>query len=177
MSHRFGLLSIALVMVLLLATAVAAGEKGMDEGMDKGMDEAMDEAMDEVAPAFRGPAEGMGYCTPDNPAAAYCVALDYKCQSTATDANCIFPDGSSCEIWAFFRGTCGQKFSYCETHGEGNTVVRRMDDMGTWCAEYAVCVFPQGFECAEYDYYMGQCKPGQCQSWILSKGGCVNCSK
>jgi len=149
-----------LLLVVLLATvAFAAGEKST-EGIN---------------PAFRPPLQGSAIFSDDNPAARYCTALGYTCEPTSTDANCWFPNGTSCEIWAFFRGTCGQEFSYCETHGKGNTVVRRMDDMGTWCAEYAVCVFPDGYECAEYEYYQGQCKPGQCQSWILSKGGCVNC--
>ncbi len=34
-------------------------------------------------------------------------------------AYCIFPDGSECEEWAFYRGKCGQEWSYCAQQGYG----------------------------------------------------------
>ena len=47
-----------------------------------------------------------------NPASAYCVEQGYKSEiRTATDGSqfgvCIFPDGSECDEWAYFRGECG----------------------------------------------------------------------
>ena len=47
-----------------------------------------------------------------NPASAYCVEQGFKSEiRTATDGSqsgvCIFPDGSECDEWAYFRGECG----------------------------------------------------------------------
>jgi putative hemolysin/outer membrane protein assembly factor BamB len=47
-----------------------------------------------------------------NPASAYCVEQGYKSEiRTAADGSqsgvCIFPDGSECDEWAYFRGECG----------------------------------------------------------------------
>jgi putative hemolysin len=44
-----------------------------------------------------------------NPASVYCEKLGFKLE----DGNCIFSDGSKCNAWDFFRGKCGQRFTYC----------------------------------------------------------------
>jgi putative hemolysin len=46
-----------------------------------------------------------------NPASAYCVEQGYRVEiRTAADGSqsgyCIFPDGSECDEWAYFRGEC-----------------------------------------------------------------------
>ena len=46
-----------------------------------------------------------------NPASAYCEQSGYKLEiRTAPDGSqsgvCIFPDGSECDEWAYFRGEC-----------------------------------------------------------------------
>lgn len=46
-----------------------------------------------------------------NPAAVYCTQQGYQTEiRTASDGSqagtCIFPDGSECDEWAFFRGEC-----------------------------------------------------------------------
>ena len=46
-----------------------------------------------------------------NPASVYCVEQGFKSEiRTATDGGqsgiCIFPDGSECDEWAYFRGEC-----------------------------------------------------------------------
>lgn len=46
-----------------------------------------------------------------NPAAAYCQQQGYRYEiRTAADGGqqgfCVFPDGSECEEWAFYRGEC-----------------------------------------------------------------------
>lgn len=46
-----------------------------------------------------------------NPASVYCVEQGFKSEiRTAADGSqnsvCIFPDGSDCDEWAFFRGEC-----------------------------------------------------------------------
>ena len=47
-----------------------------------------------------------------NPAAEYCQeqGYDYEIRTAADGSQsgvCIFPDGSECDEWAFFRGECG----------------------------------------------------------------------
>lgn len=47
-----------------------------------------------------------------NPASAYCVEQGYRSEiRTANDGGqsgvCIFPDGSECDEWTYFRGECG----------------------------------------------------------------------
>ena len=47
-----------------------------------------------------------------NPASVYCTQKGYKLETrTAADGSqngvCIFPDGSTCDEWAYFRGACG----------------------------------------------------------------------
>lgn len=48
-----------------------------------------------------------------NPASVYCTQEGNKLEiRTATDGSqngvCVFPDGSTCDEWAYFRGECGQ---------------------------------------------------------------------
>ena len=57
-----------------------------------------------------------------NPSAVYCKQLGYRYEiRTKPDGSqtgyCVFPDGSECEGWDFYNGECGQKWTYCETHG------------------------------------------------------------
>jgi putative hemolysin len=47
-----------------------------------------------------------------NPASVFCEEKGYKLEiRTAADGSqqgfCVFPDGSECDEWAFFRGECG----------------------------------------------------------------------
>jgi putative hemolysin len=51
-----------------------------------------------------------------NPASAYCEQQGYKLEiRTADDGSqsgiCIFPDGNSCDEWAYYRGECGPQDS------------------------------------------------------------------
>ena len=57
-----------------------------------------------------------------NPAAVYCHALGYKYKIVTDEEGnqygvCIFPDGTECLGWDFYRGKCGQEWSYCNLHG------------------------------------------------------------
>ncbi len=50
-----------------------------------------------------------------NPASVYCKELGYNLEiRTNPDGSqygvCIFPDGSECEEWTFFRGECGKEY-------------------------------------------------------------------
>lgn len=101
-----------------------------------------------------------------DPAAAYAEKLGYKYEIRADGSGMvIFPNGTECNAWDFFRGKSGQEWSYCERHG--GKVENRSEDMGTWKAEYAVCVFPDGSECSEADYVDGKSGPGIYKKWSL----------
>ena len=104
-----------------------------------------------------------------NPASVYCGeqggTLDLE------SGMCIFPDGSQCEEWAFFRGECspGQADEgamggvglanpaavYCEE--QGGAVDMRTDDDGN---VYGMCVFPDGSEYDEWELYRGEVSVG-----------------
>src|SRR3954470_5661472 len=58
------------------------------------------------------------------PAAQYCKQLGY----TLVDSTCTFPDGTTCEQWAFYRGECGHSHSYCNQHG--GSVSSQTEDAG-----------------------------------------------
>jgi putative hemolysin len=87
------------------------------------------------------PAFSQDKMTP-NPAALYVHFLGYKDeirkQSDGAEYGvCIFPDGSECDDWNFFRGICGKKYSYCALKGcETKT---RIDDKGANTFQFAVC--------------------------------------
>lgn len=81
-----------------------------------------------------------------NPAAAYCVKLGY----VAEGDSCTFPEGASCEQWAFYRGECGQTHSFCNRHG--GEVSAKSEDMGGWTATYALCTLPSGVSCKQQDF-------------------------
>ena len=103
-----------------------------------------------------------------DPAAAYAVKLGYKYEIREGEGGVvIFPDGTECGTWSFFRGRDGQKWSYCEQHG--GKIENRTEDMGSYNAEYAVCVFPDGTECGETDYMDGTCGPGVYKKWSLDE--------
>lgn len=48
--------------------------------------------------------------TVPNVATEYCLEQGYQLTVTTdaegTTAHCLFPDGSRCELWAFYRGEC-----------------------------------------------------------------------
>ncbi|MFO0665315.1 MAG: DUF333 domain-containing protein [Polyangiaceae bacterium] len=87
-----------------------------------------------------------------NPAAIYCVDLGYVSSVvTAADGSqsgaCFFPDNTSCDEWAFFRGECGQAFSYCNRHG--GTVANVVRNQGTFTTSQAICTLADGKQCSE----------------------------
>jgi putative hemolysin len=105
-----------------------------------------------------------------NPAAVYCEeqggTVDIR---TAADGSqqgfCVFDDGSECDEWAFFNGTCAPGDSledvglanpasaYCEEQG-GTSEMREGEDGTT-----GYCVFDDGSECEEWAFFRGECEP------------------
>jgi putative hemolysin len=64
---------------------------------------------------FLRQAVGSGEVQIANPASVYCVQSGYTLEIRANAGGgeygvCIFPDGSECEEWAFFRNECGAAY-------------------------------------------------------------------
>jgi len=101
-----------------------------------------------------------------NLASGYCFDLGYtlgvESSNEGESGNCIFPDGTSCANWDFFRGKCGQAFSFCNLHG--GSISNRLANMGTWIADYAVCTL-NGVECDELTFF----KTGTCDTNMFSQ--------
>ena len=86
------------------------------------------------------------------PAAEYCAKTGYK----ITGDRCVFPDGTSCEQWSFYRAECGQDRSYCSVHG--GRLSRQEQDMGGWTSVVAVCEL-NGKQCKEDVFF----RTGKCE--------------
>jgi putative hemolysin len=82
----------------------------------------------------------------------YCAKLGFS----LVDGQCVFPDGTACNAWAFYRGECGQSHSYCNQHG--GTVSSKTKVTGTLTTADAVCDL-NGVECTEANFL----KTGKCQ--------------
>ncbi len=100
-----------------------------------------------------------------NPASLFCRQQSY---TLTAEGECIFPDGTSCEQWAFYRGTCGKQHTDCEKRG--GKIDARTETVNGNTGSYAVCVFADGSECAESQYSSGYCKAGECASWTTQNG-------
>jgi len=115
----------------------------------------------------------------DGPASVACVqsggALEIKKDATGGEYGmCNFPNGTSCEEWALFRGegckagvapavtTAGpdsiaHPASVACGKAGGKTEIRK-DATG---AEYGMCTFTNGTSCEEWTLFRGEgCKPG-----------------
>jgi len=72
-----------------------------------------------------------------NPSSTYCGALGYKEKTIESVGFCIFPDGTECSEWTFFRGKCGQKWSYCELK---NYDLKNLSETEGWGPDGSVCM-------------------------------------
>jgi len=86
-------------MILIVALALCS--------LIAGCQPASSEDTDQAPASSSGGSAGL-----PNPASAYCLEQGYKQEiRTAADGSqsgfCIFPDGSECEEWAFYRSECG----------------------------------------------------------------------
>ena len=77
-----------------------------------------------------------------NPSAVYCKFLGYDTEIRKDIqgneyAVCIFPDGSECDTWSFYRGSCGQQFSYCSKKGYETKSITEVND--TYSITYCAC--------------------------------------
>ena len=107
-----------------------------------------------------------------NPASKYCRDRGYQVEmrtdASGTTGYCVFPDGSECEEWAYYRGECGPADTTFDSPvglpnpasqhclDQGHELEMRTEANGT--AGY--CIFPDGTECEEWAFYRGECAPG-----------------
>lgn len=81
------------------------------------------------------------HAIPD-PATGYCYVMGYESRIDEGPEGqygiCIFPDGSECDEWAFFAGTCGQAYSYCVRMGYD--LITKTDGRNSYSPTYSVCV-------------------------------------
>jgi putative hemolysin len=114
-----------------------------------------------------------------NPAAVHCEQNFGKLELRQDVAGgvmgvCVFPDGSECEEWAYFRGECkpgnslispiptpspesklpNPASAFCEQHGNQLAIVTAADG-----SQNGVCIFPDGSTCDEWAYFRGECGP------------------
>lgn len=78
-----------------------------------------------------------------NPAAIYCQEMGYEYQNiTEEDGSqhgvCVFSNSSSCSDWEFYKGKCGQEYSYCAKNGYDLISVADGHDQSSY--EYSVCM-------------------------------------
>jgi len=140
-------ISIFLLSVLICLAAFASAQDGEFVG---GL----------IGPGTESPGGNIGM---SNPAADYCSNQGYE----YSGGNCVFPDGSSCDAWEFYRGECSYNPKpekpigmanpasvYCGAQGYDLEI--RTDPMTGGQVGY--CVFPDGSSCEEWAFYRGQCK-------------------
>jgi hypothetical protein len=123
-----------------------------------------------------------------NPASVYCEEQGYTLETTtAADGSqssvCVFPDGSKCDEWAYYRGECGPAQEgapgsmnmpnpasvYCEEQGYTLETTTAADG-----SQSSVCVFPDGSRCDEWAFYRGECQPGDATAGVveIASDGC-----
>ena len=113
-----------------------------------------------------------------NPASVYCEQqggdLDIRTSGDGGQYGvCMFDDGSECDEWSFYEKKCkpGDYFPatggggnvglanpasvYCEDQG-GKLDIRTMENG----SQYGVCMFDDGSECDEWEFYKAECSPG-----------------
>jgi len=84
-----------------------------------------------------------------NPASVYCEEQGYTLEIRTDESGgqygvCVFPDGSECEEWAFFRGECGPGSTPSVEPGEPDTVQFDGDGVQfSYAASLATGVTPQ----------------------------------
>jgi putative hemolysin len=108
-----------------------------------------------------------------NPASVFCEenggTLEIRTDDDGSQSGvCVFPDGSECDEWAFFRSECKHGDSltntanmpnpasvFCEDNG-GTLEIRTAEDG----SQSGVCVFPDDSECDEWAFFRSECKHG-----------------
>jgi hypothetical protein len=116
---------------------------------------------------------GLGLSSPalaiPDPSYRFCYEMGYVME----DEHCVFPDGESCERWAFLNGECGQEYVHevpCAQAGEASGVAVQ-------CCEGLVELPHMVIRDGECQVMIGAypvcsaCGDGRCDDW---ENGC-NC--
>ncbi len=117
------------------------------------------------------PQEGM-----PNPASVFCTdqggTIDVREDAEGNQHGvCVFPDGSECDEWAFFRGECSpgatDESSPAPAPGMANPASEFCIDQGGRLeirqeagGEAGYCIGPNGAECPEWAFFNGECAWG-----------------
>ncbi len=106
-----------------------------------------------------------GNVGPGSPASEYCASLGYisdlsggcaDASASSCASVCRFPDGTSCEEWAFYRGQCGNGYSYCAS--KGGTIATKTEERNGATYIYATCTL-NGKTCMEDSFLQtGKCE-------------------
>jgi C1A family cysteine protease len=142
-------LTVVLVLSLLItcvAYAVSLTVSGYQEEFSQPRLEGASECQTEAAAVFNqqdNADKGSGETGSADPAALYCQKLGYKYEIREDDKGnqygvCVFPDGSECNAWDFFKGSCGGEYSYCAQ--KGYDIETEVVNKGSYTEECAVCV-------------------------------------
>jgi putative hemolysin len=126
---------------------------------------------------YRGecsPGDSLGHnANMPNPSSVYCIenggTLEIRKDEAGNEVGfCLFPDGSECDTWAYFRGECSPGDSLADNANlpnpasvycvdQGGTLEIRKDEAGN---ETGFCLFPDGSECDEWAFSRGECQQG-----------------
>ncbi len=108
-----------------------------------------------------------------NPASQLCVDRGYRSEirdeAGGQVGYCLFPDGSECEEWAFYRGECAPAgegevapaelpnpaSENCVAQG-GTLYIQTREDGG----QYGICLFEDNRQCEEWALLRGDCPVG-----------------
>jgi putative hemolysin len=112
-----------------------------------------------------GPVETKAAAGLPNPASVYCQEQGYTLEIRSDTAGgqfgiCIFPDGSECDEWAFFRGECAPAESAPTTTPQPNAeVTAALPAAGETPVEGwlgSVTALPEGSQFDDYFQALGQ---------------------
>jgi putative hemolysin len=108
-----------------------------------------------------------------NPASKFCVDQGYQSEIRDEPGGqvgyCLFPDGSECEEWAFFRGECAPSSESQPTPAQlANPASENCVAVGgTWSIEnrvgggqFGICLFEDNRQCEEWALLRGDCPVG-----------------
>jgi dipeptidyl-peptidase-4 len=151
--HRKLRIAVRMTLILSLATPLLAGCGALPG-------RSAEEEVTSQAPAL------------PNPASQYCAEQGYELEmrqeTEGTVGYCLFPDGSECEEWAFYRGECGPGGEAEAATGMPNPASVHCEEQGAKLeirteagGEVGYCLFPDGSECEEWAFYRGECGPGE----------------
>jgi hypothetical protein len=121
-----------------------------------------------------------------NPASVFCVdqggQVKIRDEAAGQVGYCLFPDGSECEEWAFYRGECAPASTgstqlanpasqNCVAVG-GTVSLQTRGDGG----QYGICLFEDNRQCEEWALLRGQCPVGGIKVTGYSTPAAVYCA-